>query len=55
MELLTLRLLAEERRMDAVKREIPREPSPKRTSKSVEALAVMNQYRRGSYRVGRHN
>jgi hypothetical protein len=52
MELLTLRLLAEERRMDAVKREIPREPSP---SKSVEALAVTNQYRTGSYRGGRHN
>lgn len=52
MELLTLRLLAEERRMDAVKREIPREPSP---SKSAEALAVTNQYRRGSYRGVRHN
>jgi hypothetical protein len=52
MELLTLRLLAEERRMDAVKREILREPS---SSKSAEALALTNQYRRGSYRGGRHN
>ena len=43
MELLILRLLAEERRMDAVKREV-QEPS---SSKPVEALAVMNQYRRG--------
>nr|CAH0108568.1 unnamed protein product [Daphnia galeata] len=50
MELLTLRLLAEERRMDAVKREI-QEPS---SSKPVEALAVTNQYRRGYYRCGRY-
>ena len=51
MELLTLRLLAEERRMDAAKREI-QEPSP---SKPVEALAVTNQHRRGNYRGGRFN
>ena len=49
MELPTLRLLAEERRVDAVKREI-QEPS---FSKPVEALAATNQCRRGNYRCGR--
>ena len=50
MELLTLRLLAEERRMDAVKREIQKPSS----SKPVEALTVTNQYQRGNYCGGRY-
>ncbi|XP_045027100.1 uncharacterized protein LOC116919718 [Daphnia magna] len=49
MELLTFRLLAEERRMETAKRETPD------ISKPAEAFTVTHHYRRGNYRGGRHS
>jgi hypothetical protein len=49
MELLTLRLLAEERRMEIVKRETSD------NSKPAEAFAVTHHNRRGTHRGGRHS
>ncbi|KAI9550709.1 hypothetical protein GHT06_006212 [Daphnia sinensis] len=51
MELLTLRLLAEERRVEAAKRE----SQEMNSSKPAEAFFATHQHRRGSYRGGRQN